>query len=104
MRGGIRWVSITAAGRALLRVARPLLARGDEGTAAVASAVAAEARRLRIGTLTSIGRDLYPGIIDHFAKREPGWRLDLRSFSWADPTAGLRRQVTDAAFLWLPVT
>src|SRR6516162_6977650 len=83
-----RQVSLTAAGKALLNVARPLLDRWDEGAAAVADVVAAEARRLRVGTLTSIGRDLYPSAIDHFAKREPGWRLDLRSFSWADPTAG----------------
>jgi hypothetical protein len=55
-----RQVSLTAAGTVLLNVARPLLDRWDEGTSAVASAVAAEARRLRIGTLTSIGRDLYP--------------------------------------------
>jgi len=98
-----RQVSLTAAGKALLNVARPLLDRWDEGTAAVAAAVAAEARRLRVGTLTSIGRDLYPSVVDHFAKREPGWHLDLRSFSWADPTAGLRRRATDVAFVWLPI-
>jgi DNA-binding transcriptional LysR family regulator len=98
-----RQVSLTAAGKALLDVARPLLDRWDEGTAAVAEAAATEARVLRVGTLTSIGRDLYPSVVDHFAKREPGWRLELRSFSWADPTAGLRGHVTDAAFLWLPV-
>jgi DNA-binding transcriptional LysR family regulator len=98
-----RQVSLTAAGRALLDVARPLLERWDEGTAAVAEAAATEARVLRVGTLTSIGRDLYPSVVDHFAKREPGWRLELRSFSWADPTAGLRGHVTDAAFVWLPV-
>ena len=97
-----RQVSLTAAGEALLNVARPLLDRWADGTAAVADAAAVDARRLRVGTLTSIGRDLYPGIIDHFAKREPGWRLELRSFSWADPTAGLSRHATDAAFLWLP--
>src|SRR5262249_28785033 len=98
-----RQVGLTAAGKALLNIARPLLDRWDEGAAAVAAAVVAEARRLRVGTLTSIGRDLYPSVIDRFAKREPGWRLDLRSFSWADPTAGLRRHATDAAFVWLPV-
>lgn len=97
-----RQVSLTAAGRALLDAARPLLDHWDEGIAAVAEAAAAEARTLRVGTLTSIGRDLYPSVIHHFAKREPGWRVDLRSFSWADPTAGLRGHATDAAFLWLP--
>ncbi len=57
----------------------------------------------RVGTLTSIGRELYPGIIEHFAKRQPGWHVELRSFGWGDPTAGLSDQATDAAFLWLPV-
>jgi len=98
-----RQVCLTAAGSALLDVARPLLNRWDEGTAAVADAAAAEARRLRVGTLTSIGRDLYPSVLDYFAKREPGWRVELRSSSWADPTAGLRGHATDAAFLWLPL-
>src|SRR5215468_9953797 len=98
-----RQVSLTAAGETLLNVARPLLDRWDEGTAEVADAVAAEARTLRVGTLTSIGRDLYPSVIDHFVKREPSWRVKLRSYSWADPTAGLRRHASDAAFVWLPV-
>lgn len=98
-----RQVSLTAAGRALLDLARPLLDRWDEGTVAVAEAAATEARVLRVGTLTSIGRDLYPSVVDHFAKREPDWRVELRSFSWADPTAGLRHRAADAAFVWLPV-
>jgi DNA-binding transcriptional LysR family regulator len=98
-----RHVTLTAAGRTLLDVARPLLDRWDEGTATVADAAATEVRTLRIGTLTSIGRDLYPSVVDHFGKREPGWRLELRSFGWADPTAGLRRHAADAAFVWLPL-
>jgi hypothetical protein len=32
-----------------------------------------------------------------------GWHIELHSFSWADPTAGLRGHRTDAAFVWLPV-
>jgi DNA-binding transcriptional LysR family regulator len=98
-----RQVSLTAAGRGLLDFARPLLESWDEATIAVAEAAAAEARMLRVGTLTAIGRDLYPSVIEHFGKREPGWRVELRSFSWADPTAGLRGHAADAAFVWLPV-
>jgi len=48
----------------------------------VADEAAREARVLRVGTLTSIGRALYPAIIDHFAKRQPGWQVELRSFGW----------------------
>jgi DNA-binding transcriptional LysR family regulator len=98
-----RQVELTPAGAALLDVARRLLEQWDEGMAAVADAAAEQARMLRIGTLTSIGRALYPGVVDNFTKREPGWHIELRSFSWADPTAGLGDQATDAAFVWLPV-
>jgi DNA-binding transcriptional LysR family regulator len=98
-----RQVQLTAAGAVLHAVARRLLDDWDDGAAAVADAAAEESRLLRVGTLTSIGRELYPGIIEHFAKRQPGWRVELRSFGWGDPTAGLSDQATDAAFLWLPV-
>jgi DNA-binding transcriptional LysR family regulator len=98
-----REVTLTEAGEALLASARSLLESWDGTTAAVAEAAGREARVLRVGTLTSIGRALYPGAVDRFGVRQPGWRVDLRSFGWGDPTAGLRDRVTDAAFLWLPI-
>src|SRR6516165_7866543 len=98
-----RQVELTAAGAALLTVARGLLRDWDEGIAVVADAAAAEARVLRVGTLTSIGRALFPAIVDHFAKRQPGWRVELRSFGWGDATGGLSDHTADAAFVWLPV-
>ena len=57
---------------------------------------------LRAGTLTSLGRALFPTVLQHFAKRQPGWRVELRSFGWGDPTAGLSDGTSDAAFIWLP--
>jgi DNA-binding transcriptional LysR family regulator len=98
-----RQVRLTAAGAALLSIAQPLLRDWDDGAAAVTDAAAEEARTLRVGTLTSIGRSLYPRMAGLFAEREPGWRIELRSFGWADPTAGLRDHESDTAFLWLPV-
>lgn len=98
-----RQVQLTAAGAALHAAARRLLADWDEAAAAVADAAAAEARVLRAGTLTSLGRALYPAVLEHFGKLQPGWRVELRSFGWGDPTAGLAAQECDAAFVWLPV-
>ena len=98
-----RQVELTAAGAALHAVARNLLQDWDDGVAMVGDAVAQDARVLRLGTLTSIGRGLYPAIIDEFAKRQPGWRVELHSYGWGDPTAGLRDRVADAAFVWLPI-
>ena len=69
----------------------------------VGDAAAQDARVLRVGTLTSIGRGLYPAIIDQFAKRQPGWQVELHSCGWDDPTAGLRDRAADAAFVWLPI-
>jgi DNA-binding transcriptional LysR family regulator len=98
-----RQVELTAAGAALHVVARSLLEDWDDGVAVVADAAAEDARVLRVGTLTSIGRALYPAITDKFAKRQPGWQLELHTCGWGDPTAGLRDRTADAAFVWLPL-
>ncbi len=98
-----RQVQLTAAGTVLHALARQLLQEWDDAVAAVADAAAEEARLLRVGTLTSLGRALYPAVTDHFAKRQPGWHIELRSFTWDNPTAGLRDQASDAAFVWLPI-
>src|SRR5262249_62329577 len=92
----------TAAGAALHAAARGLLADWDEAASVVADAAAAEARMLRVGTLTSLGRALYPAVLKQFGKRQPGWQVGLRSFGWGDPTAGVAIPGTDAAFVWLP--
>src|SRR5712692_1590355 len=98
-----RRVELTAAGQVLHALARDLLQEWEQGIAAVADAASGEARVLRVGTLTSLGRELYPAVMEQFAKRQPGWRVELRSFGWGDPTAGLNGKATDAAFVWLPV-
>ena len=83
-----RQVELTAAGTALHAVARDLLRDWDDGVAMVGDAAAEDTRVLRVGTLTSIGRGLYPAITDQFAKRQPDWRVELHSYGWGDPTAG----------------
>ena len=98
-----RQVELTAAGAALHAVARDLLQDWDNGVAMISDAAAQDARVLRVGTLTSIGRGLYPAITDQFAKQQPGWQVELHSYGWGDPTAGLRDRTADASFVWLPI-
>ena len=98
-----RQVELTAAGAALYAVARNLLQDWDDGVAMVGDAAAQDARVLRVGTLTSIGRGLYPAITDQFTKRQPDWHVELHSYGWGDPTAGLRDRAADASFVWLPI-
>src|SRR5262245_15661132 len=74
-----RQVSLTAAGAALHAAARGLLADWDAAATVVADAAAAETKVLRVGTLTSLGRALFPAALEHFAKRQPGWHVELRS-------------------------
>ena len=98
-----RQVELTAAGAALHALAGSLLQDWDDGVAMVADAATQDAQVLRVGTLTSIGRGLYPAITDQFAKRQPGWQVELHTYGWGDPTAGLRDRDADAAFVWLPI-
>jgi len=98
-----RQVQLTAAGQTLLTTARRVLSDWDDTTTAVAELAAREQRTLRVGTLTAIGHQLYAQVVDRFTRCEPSWRIQLRSFGWGDPTAGLGEGSTDAAFLWLPV-
>jgi DNA-binding transcriptional LysR family regulator len=98
-----RQVELTAAGTALHEVARNLLQDWDDGVVMVGDAAAQDTRVLRVGTLTSIGRGLYPAITDQFAKRQPGWQVELHSYGWGDPTAGLQDRAADASFVWLPI-
>jgi DNA-binding transcriptional LysR family regulator len=100
---GRRQVRLTAAGEALLAVARRVLTEWDHGTVEVGDVVAEQLRTLRVGTLTAIGRQVYREAVNQFAARRPDWRIELRSFGWGDPTAGLHDRVTDVAFIWLPV-
>ena len=79
------------------------MASWDAAATVVADAAAAEAKVLRAGTLTAIGRALFPAALEHFAQRQPGWRVELRSFRFGDPTAGLSDRATDAAFISLPI-
>src|SRR5258708_34459478 len=82
-----RQVELTAAGSALHAVARSLLQDWDDGVAVVSDAAAQDARVLRVGTLTSIGRALYPAITDQFAKRQPGWQGPPHSSGGGGQTA-----------------
>ena len=98
-----RRVRLTAAGEALLPVARDLVAAWDAAQRAVADAAAEADAVLRLGFSTSIGRNLLPRIRSAFAEARPNWRLHLRHVDWDDPSGGLRDGSSDLAIVWLPV-
>jgi len=70
--------------------------------------VQAERRELLVGLRSSIGRGLLARAAALFQERHPGWSVQTRQHSFADPYSGLlpssgHAATTDVALLWLPV-
>ncbi len=93
----------TPAGAALAEHATSVLAAWDHALRATKAAAARSGRVLRVGFVASAANELTPQIVAEFARRRPGWRVELRQSDWSDPTAGLADGDVDIAFLRLPV-
>jgi len=57
---------------------------------------------LRVGFIASAANEATQQIIAAFARRQPGWRVEMRQAAWSDPAAGLADGEVDAALLRLP--
>ncbi|GAA2815017.1 LysR family transcriptional regulator [Saccharopolyspora taberi] len=95
-------MSLTAAGRALAEQAPALLAGFDRALRDTRSAAARAARVLRVGFIASAANEATQDIIAAFTRLRPGWRVDMRQATWANPSAGLPDGEVDAALLRLP--
>jgi len=94
--------ALTEAGRALAAQAPALLADWDRMLADTRRAARAGAKILRVGFLASAANEATPRIVAAFSRLRPGWRVEMRQSSWADPTAGLDSGDTDVALVRLP--
>jgi DNA-binding transcriptional LysR family regulator len=79
--GGPRPVSLTEAGRLLLRHAEAIVARLDAARADLAALSAGEAGTLRVGTYQSIGQRIVPTLIRRFAASWPAVEVRLTETS-----------------------
>jgi DNA-binding transcriptional LysR family regulator len=79
--GGPRPVSLTEAGRLLLRHAEAIVARLDAARADLAALSAGEAGALRVGTYQSIGQRIVPTLIRRFAASWPAVEVRLTETS-----------------------
>jgi DNA-binding transcriptional LysR family regulator len=95
-------MALTEPGEALAARVPALLASWDGVLRETRNTAARAARVLRVGFIASAANEATPEIIAAFARRRPGWRVDMRQTSWADPTAGLPDGEVDAALLRLP--
>ena len=92
----------TEAGAALARRVPALLGEFDAVLRETTAAAARAARVLRVGFVASAANEQTQQIIAAFARRRPGWRVEMRQTDWSDPTAGLVGGTVDAALLRLP--
>jgi DNA-binding transcriptional LysR family regulator len=95
-------MTLTAAGRALAEGVPAVLAGWDQALRDTKAAASRAARVLRVGFISSAANEATQQIIAAFARRRPGWRVDLQQAAWSDATAGLAGGGVDAALLRLP--
>ena len=95
-------MTLTAAGQALAGQVPAVLAGFDQALREARSAASRAARMLRVGFLAGAANEATQQIIAAFARRRPGWRVEMRAASWLDPTAGLASGEADVALLRLP--
>jgi len=95
-------MTLTAAGQVLADRVPAMLADFDQAVRETKAAASRAARVLRVGFLADAANEATQQIIAAFARRQPGWRIDMRAAPWTDPTAGLAGGDTDVALLRLP--
>jgi DNA-binding transcriptional LysR family regulator len=95
-------MTLTTAGQALANSTPAVLAGWDQALRETKAAASRTARVLRVGFISSAANEATQHIIAAFARRRPGWRVDMQQAARADPTAGLASGDVDAALLRLP--
>ncbi|GAA2424343.1 LysR family transcriptional regulator [Streptomyces pulveraceus] len=95
-------MALTEPGRALEARVPALLAEWDGILRETRSTAGRAARVLRVGFMASAANEATPHIIAEFARRRPGWRVDMRQAAWSEPSAGLADGDVDAALVRMP--
>jgi DNA-binding transcriptional LysR family regulator len=102
--GGPRPISLTEAGRILLRHAEAIEARLLAAKADMEALEAGDAGRLRVGTFQSVGVRVIPTLLRRFGQTHPQVEIVLRESPDEDTLLGLvERGELDLTFMTLPV-
>jgi molybdate transport repressor ModE-like protein len=102
--GGPRPVTLTEAGRLLLRHAESIMARLQAAQADISALSAGSAGTLRIGTFQSVGAKVLPTLMRRFAEGWPDVEIELReSHSDLELAAMIERGELDVSFVQLPI-
>ena len=101
--GGPRPVSLTEAGRLLLRHADSIVARLQAAQADLQALRAGDAGTLRIGTFQSAGARVLPEVMRRFTAQWPQIEVMLEEHDDEEITAALERGELDVGFVLLPI-
>ncbi|HZO98342.1 MAG TPA: LysR family transcriptional regulator [Gaiellaceae bacterium] len=102
--GGPRPVTLTEAGRVLLRHAEAIVARLKAAQADLSALAGGEAGSLRVGTFQSVGAKVLPEVLKRFRRSWPAVEIELReSHLSRELAAGVERGELDVAFVELPL-
>jgi len=102
--GGPRPVTLTEAGRLLLRHAESIMARLQAAHADLTALSAGEAGSLRVGTFQSVGRRVLPEVMRRYGDAWPDVEIELReSHSDVELAGCVERGELDLTFVQLPV-
>ena len=103
--GGPRPISLTEAGRILLRHADAIQARLLAAKADMAALEAGDAGRLRVGTFQSVGAKIIPRLLRRFSESHPQVEVVLRESQDEDDLLEMiERGDLDVTFWTLPVS
>jgi DNA-binding transcriptional LysR family regulator len=102
--GGPRPISLTEAGRILLRHAEAIEARLQAAKADMSALEAGDAGRLRVGTFQSVGAKIIPRLLRRFSESHPQVEVVLReSQDESELLEMIERGELDLTFWTLPV-
>ena len=98
-----RNVTLTGAGEVLLGEAKRLLSAAHRAVALTREAASDVRGTLIVGFQTNAAAELTPRILAAFKNNHPKIHVQMRSFDFADPTAGLADGSSDVAFVRPPL-
>jgi DNA-binding transcriptional LysR family regulator len=98
-----RSVSLTQAGAVLLDEAKRLLSAAQRAVSLTREAAHGVRETLIVGFQTNAAAELTPRILAAFKNNHPKIHVQMRSFDFADPTAGLADGTSDVAFVRPPL-
>ncbi|MGY1812265.1 LysR family transcriptional regulator [Blastococcus sp. SYSU D00820] len=96
-------VALTPAGEEFLAAVKAALTALDDGIIRSRAVAAASAGRLRVGFVAQGAGDLQAPLLREFRRRNPLVSVEIRSFPFTDPYAGLLTGETDVALLRNPL-